>query len=414
MFVGFFLLYTGLEAQPHFEVRKVEPVEIDPYAFNFVGQFPLKLRLTYSKGKIEKKVISKKRDTWIAKHFMIEGVNAKYKAGWIFFDPLYTRADGCIELNVRPKANPKEAIDLQIPFPRLESLALVKKEPDGGVGNLVTLSIQLVFEDGHRRNLRNIGDQYRTQMPYAFPNLADFEIILEEPFDREEYQFSYTPGIQSPSDVPVKVRYLPDTSISGESRIPVNYKLPQSVVHRGGKNGKGDRHSTPVDIFVKLIVKEGEELLWIQTQTEYRTHETLINPSIGRLAVDCRGLNGTDGSDGWDGSDGSTNPPTDGCDGDHGENGEDGGDGALVTLYVDEESKFLISCIEVDNAGGRGGEGGDGGTGGSGGPGKMDGCDGWDGSDGTPGREGPPVEVRIVSHSKLEQMMRGGIDKIRE
>lgn len=387
--------------------QEIEVFHNPVYRLQFMDELPLWFRVKIRNKKGTKtKVRVFKGQSWAKRNLILNTSNAQFKNGSILYDTDHIhQTGGSIKIKLRDKKAGDFERNVEIPVPNLQDIILGYDSSQVGPEIPIQLKVDLKYSDGY---IAHIGDPWYVSFSIRanrYPDKRDFNFVSKERIVSDESNFYLIPSMNSPSLMDLKMEYRRNPDVSSKLAIPLTFNASYQFNYRGRTREFRSKHAPSVQVYLKKIVREGVDLLWVKTQSGNIIHQALINPVLAHVSIDCRGGRGMDGTNGSDGSDGCDDPPTDGEDGDNGEDGEDGGNGGSVYIYTDSESASYIQSLLIYNEGGAGGDGGSGGDGGDGADGKCDGSDGSSGDDGRRGQNGPAVQVIYLPSSSLENML---------
>ena len=388
------------------EIKQIELEYSSNLKLQFVRRFPVKFKITLKStegGNTETEKI--KGLSWARKNLIVDIENGTYKEGYVGFNPQEARqSKEGLQVKIQLKNDPKRVFQSLLPIPYLVDLSLQRDTTlEITLGSPVKIYLNRQYSDGLVRPLHSKWKSFQQSVTEYNLRLSDFDLDSNHEIHTHGGYFSIIPTAETPAFISMAVQYKRDLLLRDSLEVPVSYNSSHSFSFQPYYHAMD---APPINIFVKKIVQNEIDLLWIKSESPQHTFTTLINPAIAEVYIDCRGKDGSDGWDGTDGSDGGTDPPTDGYSGCDGSDGDNGGNGAEVFIYTDVASEPFLDALIIDKEGGVGGAGGQGGRGGRGGPGKCDGSDGSDGWDGSDGEDGPPVEIYYLPSNSLQVMIK--------
>lgn len=366
---------------------------------------------TYANGK------TRSSDQLYFRHLWMDRFRISVKNGrWIRIENtiLYNLEEvylggGKIEISLQEKRGEKKVYQFEIVFGKLvEVMASYDSLAFRSPGYPVRVQLTAKFDNGQLISSRNgnadnklIWQYFDVQTNVGFTDNQELWLSQAEYLKTDTFRFQAF----SKTDTTIRSNIL---------KIPLDYNGPQFFDFSGRNaqyySGSGtDGHH--VNVWVQKVSYKDKPLLRIRATSNEKSFETLLNPELGKLVIDCRGGAGRDGEDGINGSNG-IDSDDDACDTD-GENGTDGGSGGNggdVFFYTDAEAGTYLHLIEVLNTGGVAGAGGARGNGGTGGDTANNGSDGYAGSGGQSGLHGRDPQVIWVPKSSLSAAF---IEKIR-
>lgn len=369
---------------------------------------------TYADGK------TRSSDQLYFRHLWMDRFRISVKNGrWIRIENtiLYNLEEvylggGKIEISLQDKREKKKTYQFEIVFGKLvEVMASYDSLAFRSPGYPIRVRVIAKYDNGQLVSSRNGDfDNKLVWQYFDFKSNVGFTDNQELLLSQSEYLETDTIRFQAFSRMDTTIR-------SNLLKIPLDYNGPQ-IFDFSGRNapyssGAGtDGHH--VNVWVQKISYKDKPLLRIRATSNEKSFETLLNPELGKLVINCRGGTGRDGEDGSNGSNGIDSDDdacdTDGEDGENGTDGGNGGNGGDVFFYTNAEAATYLHLIEVLNTGGVAGVGGARGNGGTGGDTASNGADGYAGSGGQSGLHGRNPQMIQVPKSSLSAAF---VEKIR-